>query len=191
MSIIVICFETMRSIHGAIKEILWTAVLLAVFLSMSHLIFGVWQPLIAVESGSMEPHIYKGDIVIVNAKKDVITWEEGKNLNYTSFGDYGDVILYRRFGTSEKVIHRAMYYVDVNEPMWEGGPSAPHSGYITKGDNPTTNKYYDQQGSVSYLTPVKDEWVVGVAEFRIPKVGYITLAFRKIIGGLILSLIHI
>ena len=35
--------------------------------------------------------------------------------------------------------------------MWEGGPAAPHSGYITKGDNTVTNQHFDQEGQISYL----------------------------------------
>jgi hypothetical protein len=99
--------------------------------------------------------------------------------------------------------------------MWEGGPKAPFSGYITKGDhndridqmedailglaNATYiqehrdqiidvdpgsiymdkktglilyvvgNKTYVGEG-ISYLTPVKKEWIPGVARNRIPNV---------------------
>jgi signal peptidase len=52
---------------------------------------------------------------------------------------------------------------------------APHAGYITKGDNEVTNRYYDQQGQVSYMLPVKEEWVIGVAKYRIPYIGYLRL----------------
>lgn len=63
--------------------------------------------------------------------------------------------------------------------MWAGGPPAPYAGYITKGDNPDTNKYFDQQGSISYNQPVKKEWVIGVARFyRIPLAGCISLIPR-------------
>lgn len=149
-----------------------------VFAILSQIIFGMWTPMVAVESGSMEPHMNIGDIVFIQSadRTDIITNEEGMN-NYTSFDGYGDVILYKPLGQEgvTPIIHRAMYYVEEGEPMWEGGPAAPHAGYITKGDNSVTNKYYDQQGQVSHLTPVKEEWVIGIARFKIPYVGYLRL----------------
>jgi signal peptidase len=73
------------------------------------------------------------------------------------------------------VIHRAIYFVEEGEQMWEGGPEAPHEGYITKGDNMKTNSFYDQQGQISYLSPVKEEWIIGVARYKIPYIGHIRL----------------
>jgi signal peptidase I len=84
------------------------------------------------------------------------------------------------------IIHRALRYVEQGQPMWEGGPQAPFDGYITKGDH---NSIIDQRAGqivgmsngsyivegISYLTPVKKEWVIGVARFNIPLVGYIRL----------------
>jgi signal peptidase len=53
-------------------------------------------------------------------------------------------------------------------------------GYITKGDN---NQAYDQMGSVSYLKPVRKEWIIGVTRFyRVPLLGYINLIPRKALG---------
>ena len=44
---------------------------------------------------------------------------------------------YYKNGDTEvaQIIHRAMYHVDIGDPMWTNGPPAPHAGYITKGDN--------------------------------------------------------
>lgn len=172
-------------LKGILRDVLWVIVLLLLFTSASKLALGVWQPLVVVESGSMEPHLYRGDVVVIRSSHmgSIITWREGKTMGYKSFGDFGDVILYYKYGRDgTPIIHRAMYYVEKGEPMWEGGPPAPHAGYITKGDNPLTNPYYDQQGSISYLTPVRDGWVVGKAMMRIPKIGYITLLFRGLVG---------
>jgi hypothetical protein len=65
------------------------------------------------------------------------------------------------------------------EPMWEGGPIAPHAGYITKGDNIKTNRQYDQYNLCT--VPIREEWVIGVARYRIPYAGYVRLAFSKVI----------
>jgi signal peptidase len=57
------------------------------------------------------------------------------------------------------------------------GPPAQYSGYITKGDNVVTNQYFDQEGDISYYKPIKDEWIIGTAKYRIPYLGYIRLLF--------------
>jgi len=163
------------------KDLLSVAAVLITFMVLSKLIFGLWTPMVAVESGSMEPHMQIGDIIFVKSidKVKIITNEEGNNSGYTSFENYGDVILYRPYGFEDvtPIIHRAMYRVEAGEPMWKGGPLAPHSGYITKGDNVVTNQYFDQEGQISYNTPVKDEWIIGAAQYRIPYLGHIRLFF--------------
>ena len=144
---------------------------------ISQIGLGTPRPAVAVESGSMLPNIGIGDVVIIqNAQRtQIISHTEGTLSGYTSFDEYGDVILYRKYGSSTDtpIIHRAMYWVKEGEPMWPGGPVAPHSGYITKGDN---NRDIDQKTSTSRLQPVKEEWIIGVARWHIPWVGYLSLA---------------
>ncbi len=168
---------------GLLRDFLFVASVVAVFSSVSYIALGLWTPMVAVESGSMIPHIKIGDIIFVESihRADVTTYETGKNTNYISFGDYGDVILYRPYGREgvTPIIHRARYYVEKGEPMWTGGPPAPHAGYITKGDNSKTNPSFDQQGSISYNQPVKKEWVIGIARFtRLPLLGCVSLIPR-------------
>jgi signal peptidase I len=167
------------------KDLLSVVAILIVFMVLSKLVFGLWTPMVAVESGSMEPHMQIGDIIFMKSidRTNVITNEEGKNSSYKSFEEYGNVILYHPYGHEglTPIIHRAMYRVETGEPMWEGGPPAPYSGYITKGDNVVTNSHYDQEGQISYLMPVKDEWIIGTAQYRIPYLGYIRLIFSRII----------
>jgi signal peptidase len=159
------------------KDLLSVAAVLIIFMVLSKLIFGLWTPMVAVESGSMEPHMQVGDIIFVKSidRVNVITNEEGKKSGYSSFENYGNVILYRPYG--QESVTPIMYRVVAGEPMWEGGPLAPYSGYITKGDNLVTNKHFDQEGQISYETPVKDEWIIGTAQYRIPYLGYIRLFF--------------
>jgi signal peptidase I len=161
------------------KDLLLVVAVLITFMVLSKLVLGLWTPMVAVESESMDPHIQIGDIVFMKSidRVNVTTNEEGKNLGYKSFEDYGDVILYRPQGQEgvTPIIHRAMYRVKAGEPMWVGGPIAQYSGYITKGDNVVTNQYFDQEGDISYYMPVKDEWIIGTAKYRIPYLGYIRL----------------
>ncbi|MDP2767423.1 MAG: S26 family signal peptidase [Candidatus Methanoperedens sp.] len=172
---------------GLLRDFLFVISVVAIFASVSHIALGLYSPMVAVESGSMIPHIQIGDIIFVEGidRTQIITYEKGKEMGYSSFDDYGDVILYRPYGREgvTPIIHRARYYVDMGEPMWAGGLPAPHAGYITKGDNTKTNPAYDQQGSISYLQPVKKEWVIGVARFyRVPVLGYVSLIPRKILS---------
>lgn len=163
---------------GIIRDGLSVLAILALIGILSQLFFGLWTPMVAVESGSMEPHMYRGDIIFIeDLDRTQIETLQDASTDYISFEKKGDVILYQPYGQKgvTPVIHRAMYFVEEGEPMWEEGPDAPHEGYITKGDNPKTNSYYDQEGQISYLTPVKEEWIIGVARYKIPYIGHIRL----------------
>ena len=162
---------------------------------------GVWPPLVAIESGSMEPNLHRGDLVFIMDVKEVeegglsITTREGARGDY-KFGEVGDVIVFNADGSSNiPVIHRVEFLVEEGEDWYErGNPNwvvgkgcgampncpAPHEGYITKGDN---NGKYDQSQGIS--GPVKSSWVKGTAEGRIPWVGYIKLVFNEIVGVVI------
>ncbi len=151
---------------------------IGIMLGLFYIVFGAFIPIAALVSESMSPHMEKGDIVFytdISKIDEIITYD--KNAGYRSFEDYGNVIIYKPFGKEgvTPYIHRAMYYVEIGEEMWPGGPKAPHAGYITKGDNTLTNPQYDQQIDLSYLQPVKKEWIIGVARFRIPYIGYIRM----------------
>ncbi len=168
---------------GLLRDVLFFVTVAVVFSSVSYIALGLWTPIVAVESGSMIPHIQIGDWIIVESieRTDIVTNRDGEQSGYTSFENYGDVILYRPYGRDgvTPVIHRAMYYVEAGEPMWSGGPPAPHAGYITKGDNSKTNPSFDQQGIISYLQPVKKEWIIGAARFtRVPFLGCVSLAIK-------------
>ncbi|VVB91168.1 Uncharacterised protein [uncultured archaeon] len=170
---------------GLLRDMIFVVAAVAVFMSVSYVAFGLWTPMVAVESGSMIPHIQIGDIVFKESvdRTVIITQRDGMKNGYTSFEGYGDVILYKPYGRDgvTPIIHRAMYYVEQGKPMWDGGPAAPHAGYITKGDNQETNPSYDQQGSISYMQPVKKEWIEGVARPpRVPLLGCVSITARGI-----------
>ena len=158
---------------------------------------GVWPPLVAVESGSMEPHIHTGDMVFVmtegrfpgpDARHGVVTTRQADS--YEQFAGDGDVIVFAPNGNADRtpIIHRAMFYVEAGENWYDraepgavGGADncteladcpAPHAGFVTKGDAVET---YDQvQPTTS--TVVRPSWVVGTAEVRIPGLGWLRLS---------------
>jgi len=138
----------------------------------------------AIGSESMGPNMRIGDLVFIRnvPSTGIVTYEDSATSGYKFFGDYGDAILYRKYGRTAEtpIIHRAMYHVDAGEPMWKDGPIAPHAGYITKGDNKKTNSRYDQYNLCT--EPIREEWIDGVACFRVPYIGYVRTILSKIVG---------
>ncbi|MFB6222755.1 MAG: S26 family signal peptidase [Haloarcula sp.] len=165
---------------------------------------GVWPPLVAIESPSMDPHIKEGDLVFVMAEErfsgpgahhGVVT--AANDNGYTKFQQTGDVIVYEPNGNGQQtpIIHRAMLWVEEDENWYDranedyvGGADncdeltscpAEHRGFITKGDN---NGRYDQVGSSRISEPVKPGWVVGTAEMRVPLLGEVRLQWNRASG---------
>ena len=163
-------------------------------------ISGVWPPMVAVESESMEPNINKYDLVFVTepgrfspSEADqigVVTADAVDSTEYASFNAAGSVIVFDNpQATGPPIIHRAHFFVEEGENWYDRtNPDhisasdcdelqycpAPHDGYITKGDNEASNNRYDQANGIAPI--VKPEWVTGVARLRLPYVGYIRLA---------------
>ena len=182
------------------RETLSSALIVALVGALLFAVSGIWPPMVAVESGSMEPHMQKGDLVFVTepgrfapdaarGTTGIVTHEVGSETGYSTFGQAGSVIVYRqpgRFGPP--IIHRARFHVDAGEnwydranPDYLPGDSceevpncpAPNAGFVTKGDN---NAMYDQVNAIG-APPVRPEWVRGVARIRIPLLGWIRLVF--------------
>ncbi|MCL2863543.1 MAG: S26 family signal peptidase [Methanimicrococcus sp.] len=172
-------------IKDLLKDVLIVIGIVVAFLVLCQLVFGLWTPMYVVSSGSMEPNMNVGDIVLVKGihRTAIVTQEDALSSDKPriKFKEPGDVILFRPYGSHQHIpiIHRAMYYVEEGEPMWEGGPAAPHSGYMTKGDNKNTNALLDQQTTISAHQPIKEEWIIGVSQFKIPYVGKIRLFFSR------------
>jgi signal peptidase len=159
-------------------------------------ISGVWPPMVAIESGSMEPNMHVNDLAFVmetdrfqpaqaQGETGVVTAANASG--YSQFGRQGDVIVFTPNGNGDRtpIIHRAMFWVEEGEnwcdradPNHLGNVEADsescvagHDGFITKGDaNPT----YDQVDD-ALSEPVRPEWVVGTAEMRIPGLGWLRL----------------
>ncbi|KTG27811.1 S26 family signal peptidase [Haloferax profundi] len=160
---------------------------------------GVWPPLVAVESGSMEPTLERGDLVVVTEQGrftgpaadefGVVTANESEG--YARIGNAGDVVVYAPPGRrGSPIIHRAVFAVDAgenwyaraNETYVAGADScaelrncpAPHAGYITRGDN---NDYYDQARGIA--PPVRPQWIRAKAQFHVPYLGLVRLELQK------------
>ncbi len=158
------------------------------------LISGVWPPFVAIESGSMEPHMSEGDLVFLVdgdrftsydgvADTNFMTYEQGSDIGHTAFGQPGHVVVFEtNQGDGTSIIHRLHMWVQEGEnwfdranPEFLGGANscaelthcpAPHDGFITKGD---ANEAYDQANGQS--TVIKQDWITGRALVRIPFLG--------------------
>lgn len=187
-----------------VREMLSSA---AIVLAIGLLLFaisGVWPPMVAIESGSMDPHMQKGDLVFImeegrlapaaaQGDTGVVTYQKGQETGYKKFKEPGDVVVYEPDGKSyaTPIIHRARFWVDEGENWYKKADKeyigssvdnckelancpAPNDGFITKGD---ANQYYDQATRMDISGPVQPEWIRGTAEVRIPWLGWVRLQF--------------
>lgn len=114
------------------------------------------QHLNVVVSGSMEPVLYRGDIVVV---------EKTNFLGLSEFNpndvEVGDIVVYNAEWFSSPVIHRIINISEINGSTY----------YTIKGDNnPTADPYLVSSSQIT-------ERVVEIAgqPFIIPKIGYVTI----------------
>jgi hypothetical protein len=99
---------------------------LVVIISLAGIVIysGVFPPASVVESYSMEHSnkwqygiIDEGTVVLVkkvNNINDVVTYVQGRSENYSTYGEYGNVILYHNSALCLITIHRAMFYLSWN-----------------------------------------------------------------------------
>ena len=97
---------------------------------------GIWPPMVAVESTSMEPNMERGDLVFVMSEDrfvpdaapshageptGVVPADRATEVGYTEFDRPGDVIIYKRDGSDREtpVIHRAMLWVENGENWYD------------------------------------------------------------------------
>ncbi|ABN55981.1 MULTISPECIES: S24/S26 family peptidase [Methanoculleus] len=176
--------ESDRPLVSLTRDLLWVVAVVGGIALLLYLVAGTWPAVVTIESESMVPNMNVGDLVLVVDEDrfgNLVTWAEGQRTGQSSFGDYGNVIVYRPNGADSvnPIIHRAMTYVDTAAVV-ESGLGAyyddPHGGYITRGDN---NPYTDQPNlrisGIGVIEPVKKEWIVGKALVAVPLVGYLPL----------------
>ncbi len=192
--------ESDNRVVSLARDLLWVVVVVGGIALALYLFAGTWPAVVTIESESMVPHMNVGDLVLVVDEDrfgGLTTWVEGQHTGYSSFGDYGDVIVYRPNGADSvhPIIHRAMTYVDtaaVEESGLAQFYADPHGGYITRGDN---NPYIDQGNlripGVGVIEPVRKEWIVGKALIAVPLVGYLPLHLAEFaVIVIVVILIH-
>ena len=128
-----------------LKEISTYIIIIIIGITMSHYMN-------VISSGSMEPVLYKGDIVIIDYNPSTI--------------ETGDIIIYHaRWLQNKHVIHRVIA---------KGETSNGNIIYILKGDN---NADQDPE-PVSPTDMIAKVVTINNHTLIIPKIGYITLWFQ-------------
>ncbi|WP_339105402.1 S26 family signal peptidase [Haloterrigena salinisoli] len=193
------------------RDVLSSVAIVAVIGLILFGVSGVWPPLVAVESPSMDPNMKTGDLIFVveddrfvgdgaAAGTGVVTLENGRESGYQKFNKPGDVIVFQPNGNERRtpIIHRAHFRVEEGENWVDTKADeeivgditcadvttcpAPYDGFVTKGD---ANSNYDQIAGGANTNVVKSEWVTGKAMFRVPWLGNIRLTFDKLLGGMV------
>lgn len=181
-----------------LKDVFYAAVIVAIIFSVLYLALGVWPPFQAVLSGSMDPHISQGDLVVVSDpgnfvsdhadEHGVVTQSVALEHGIEMFGGFGSVIVFSNPQSDRDIIHRALFQVEEGDNWYDESYEeylndaencdelrncpAPNSGYITKGDN---NDHIDQ--ALGSSPPVSPDNVVSRAQFRIPWLGWLQILF--------------
>jgi signal peptidase len=115
-----------------LREVLSSVVMVLLVAGLLFGLSGVWPPMVAVKSGSMNPHMQKGDLVFVTEEHrftgqaavegtGVVPKQVGRESGHQKFGKAGDVIVYRPNNATraDPIIHRAMFYVEAGENWYD------------------------------------------------------------------------
>ncbi|WP_280586173.1 S26 family signal peptidase [Halorubrum sp. Boch-26] len=146
---------------------------------------GAWPPFVAVESGSMEPTVERGDLVVVTSTER-FPWgglvghaESGAP---TRLGGTGDVVVFNLPDAQRRpILHRLAFRVSAGEDWTDRADPAlldgdcdaieacpaPHAGFVTYGD---ANGEYDQSAGIAPI--VREEWITAKALGSVPNLGW-------------------
>jgi len=154
------------------NEILKTAIILA---SLFLIVQGGWYsfkfvmhtevPMAYVPSGSMEPNLKVGDLVVIQGV-DPHAITNGTIIVFYVPGHYGE--------DSYRIVHRVVKVVQVNNQL----------AFETKGDNNPVSDYYR-------WTYIPADYVVGKVVARIPYLGLVAMKMREPLGIALIALLVI
>ncbi|AGI47017.1 Signal peptidase I [Thermoplasmatales archaeon BRNA1] len=152
------------------REEVKTVIVIAVIASLIgagylaiHSMSGVSPPFTVVESQSMQHSreseigiIDTGDLILVKSpsKTSITSYVEGYADDYSKFGEYGDVIIYKR-DNRNPVIHRAIVWLDYDDSIgkWSAPSLAGYSNDLWVSNN--GNDYSDLAGTFTFTLKYK------------------------------------
>ena len=146
---------------GILKDIAFAFLIVGIVFGGLFAYTQVYPPLVVVESASMQHSddvssvgvIDTGDLVLVQSaptRPTVVTWIEGRVTGHATYGDYGDVIVFRKPNSPSDptpVIHRALMYIVPNGsdaydiPDLAGWPLSLRWEGVARGGAPTQSPY--------------------------------------------------
>jgi signal peptidase len=189
-----------------LRDIAIAVVILIIFIGSIWAYTGNWPPVVVVQSGSMMHGtdsevgvIDTGDLVLVKSidgKSDITTYFEGKEKDYQSYDEYGDVIVYKKNGEDPDrvtpVIHRVLFWLEFNAAatVADPDPSAGHFNIPELGMEDVTGEVVIDTNFPSYAVNEKDGPLI-VNLNRIyglmradPHSGYVTKGDNNPIGNI-------
>ena len=122
-----------------------------------------------------------GDIVVVRSpgKSDIVSYVEGHSTGYSSFGDYGSVVIYDRGNNSNPVIHRAIVWLewDPRDNVWRSPSLEDYDGWYCVGMDGQVTKDPDRlSGKLKFTDITRSGKDVEVNLDTLGKVsGYLTM----------------
>jgi signal peptidase len=158
---------------------------------------GAWPPFVAVESGSMEPTVERGDLVVVTATErfpwDGLTGHAEPGAP-PRLGGSGDVVVFDPPDAEARpILHRIAFRVSAGEDWTDRADPAlldgdcdaiaacpaPYDGYVTYGD---ANGEYDQSAGIAPI--VREEWISAKALVAVPNLGWFRVGVDAAIARL-------
>ena len=137
-------------------------------------VFKTEHPILAVASGSMEPVLYKGDLILIEGIEDISEIQVGTKDSENP----GDIIVFDEPGSStELIIHRAVTKIDNGDGTYS---------FKTWGDNNLSQDWWevDETAIVGRYLDIKIPWVGEFVLFIQPF--EVKLAFFVLLAGILL-----
>lgn len=136
------------------------------------MIFGTANPFYVVSSGSMIPTLEVYDVIVVQANTSFDDIERGDIIVFFSPAKYEKYLNGEPGGEERVIVHR------VDLIMEEGDPKIVR----TRGDNnPTSIQGID--------FPITEKEYIGIVEYTVPQVGYITKVLQPPVNYIIIAII--
>lgn len=127
-------------VNKDVRDVIIVAVsavaIVALMFSSLYVYSGQWSSFSVVESGSMQHGekstlhtIDTGDMVVIRdpSKVEIVSYVEGYTTGYKKFGEYGDVIIYKRLNQGNPIIHRAILWLDWDGEKWSAPSLAEYN----------------------------------------------------------------
>ena len=142
-----------------------------------------------VMSQSMQHDQYKsslgiidtGDVVLVKdvEHSKIESFVMGTQTGYSTFGDYGSVVIYDRGNSKNPVIHRAILWIDYDSSTgtWSSEELKNYKGqwYCVTSDGRTTKDWTDISGTIYFEGLTQSQKNVSISLGKLTSSGFLTM----------------